>query len=475
MARENEHAFIDKVPEEYNCSICTKVLDEPMLTDCCGQHFCKVCLENWFETGPGQKRTKTCPHCRSEEFVYIKSLPLKRKISSLEIYCPNHAKGCREQFSLGVLENHLATCSFVYVECTNKCGVVLLRKDLQEHCQKTCPNRKVKCQHCGMSGIHEQITGFHLTACPDVPLMCPRKCRKQGIKRKDLTVHKQECPLEPVQCPFYEAGCKEKLPRKDLEVHTSSSIQQHLQLVVITSTKNQVQLDLLKEEHDILKKDHVSLKSENHEFQQKFANLVSCVAKEADCIDPTRRGFSKTNKGLQCIKTAMLSSTSMLGPSPERYCLHLTWESDKSLRTPSVYLRPGYKVHLCFDKRQLQRVQPTTHYNAHYSDLISTMSYSLILEKSEKDDSLPWPIPNTMEIEIVAKQITVPYVHSLSQPQQQSLCDRCNPCVNLSRVGAGSLEHVILTWKLQVAQLVDRVHSPNGFYAYISLVDHSCP
>ena len=238
MASKNEHAFIDKVPEEYNCSICTKVLDEPMLTDCCGQHFCKACLENWFETRPGQRRTKTCPHCRSEEFVYIKSLPLKRKISNLEIYCPKRAKGCGEKFSLGVLGTHLATCSFVYVECTNKCGVALLQKDLQEHCQNTCPNRIVKCQHCGMSGIHIVITGTHLKACPDVPLVCPRKCGKQGIKRKDLTVRKQKCPLEPVQCPFYKAGCKENLLRKDLDAHTSSCTQHHLQLVMITSTRN---------------------------------------------------------------------------------------------------------------------------------------------------------------------------------------------------------------------------------------------
>ena len=442
-----------------------------MLTDCCGQHFCKACLENWFDSGPRKKKKKTCPHCRSKDFAYIKSLPLKRKISNLEIYCPNRAEGCGEQFSLGVLETHLAKCSFVCVECTNKCGVALLRIDLQEHCQKTCPNRKVKCQHCGKSGIYEQITGAHLKACPDVPLVCPRKCGKQGIKRKDLTVHKQECPLEPVQCPFYEAGCKETLLRKDLDAHTSSSIQQHLQLVMITSTNNQVQLDILKKEHDILKTEHVSLKSKN----QKFENLVSCVAKEVDSVDHTGRGYSGTNKGLQCIKTAMLSSTSMLGPSPERYCLHFTWESDTSLRTPSVYLQPGYKVYLRCDTGQPQRARSPTYYNAYYSDLVSTESYSLILEKSEKDDSLPWPIPNTMEIGTDTAEQYDLFGQSVETAQQQSICDRCDQCVNLSRVGAGSLEQVILTWELQVAQSVDRVHTPNGFYACISLVKHSCP
>ena len=275
-----------------------------MLTDCCGQHFCKACLENWFETGPRKKRTKTCPHCRSKEFVYINSLPLKRKISNLEIYCPNREKGCREQFSLGVLGTHLATCSFVYVKCTNKCGVALLQKDLQEHCQKTCPNRNVKCLYCGRSGIHIKITGAHLKACPDVSLVCPRKCGKQGIKRRDLTVHKQECPLEPVQCPFYEAGCKETLLRKDLDAHTSSSIQQHLQLVMTTSTRNYAQL-----------------KAEHQELQQKMEEIVSGVAKEIE----TSESMSQTqgNTGLQCIKTILLSSTTMLGPG-QNYYVHFS-------------------------------------------------------------------------------------------------------------------------------------------------------
>ena len=457
MASKSEHAFIDKVPEEYNCSICTNVLDEPVLIECCGQHFCKNCLENWFEKGPGQKKNKTCPTCRSEDIAFIKSLHLKRKISNLKIYCPNHTEGCGEQLSIGALEAHLATCNFVYVECRNTCGVAMLRKDLKLHLQNYCLKRLVGCQLCGSVGLYQVVTGSHLNECPDLLLVCQR-CGATGIKRKNMEFHKQKCPQEPVQCPFYEAGCKEELLRKDLEVHTASSTQQHLQLIMITTTNNKAQLNTVK-------KEHVCLKSQHQELQDKFDNLVSSAVKEVDCIDFNRQGHPGTNTGLQCIKTVMLSSTSMLGPGPQRYCLHFTWESDTSLRTPSVYLRPGYKVHLRWDKGLLHRARPTPVYSTH----ADTGTYSLILEKSEKDDSLPWPIPNDMEIGIVAEPNSS-FAQKLPPVQQQSLCNRCNPRVNLSRVGARGMKHAISTWK-QDGRSID---NPNGFYAHVTLVNHHC-
>ena len=44
--------------------------------------------------------------------------------------------------------------------------------------------------------------------------------------------HRSECPQEPVQCPFAEVGCKEDLRRCHLEGHMTSSVQQHLLLVM---------------------------------------------------------------------------------------------------------------------------------------------------------------------------------------------------------------------------------------------------
>ena len=55
---------------------------------------------------------------------------------------------------------------------------------------------------------------------------------------------------------------------------------------------------------------------------------------------------------------------------------------DLNYRTPSIYLKPGYKMDLMFN----------------YETLTKSGSFSLKLEKSEKDEFLPWPIPNDLEI-----------------------------------------------------------------------------
>ena len=42
-----DYEFVRQVPERFMCiNICTKVLREPHLTVCCGQHFCGSCLDH---------------------------------------------------------------------------------------------------------------------------------------------------------------------------------------------------------------------------------------------------------------------------------------------------------------------------------------------------------------------------------------------------------------------------------------------
>ena len=72
----------------------------------------------------------------------------------------------------------------------------------------------------------------HYDVCPEFPLTCPNECGAVRIKRKNMSSHCSECPQEPVQCPFAEAGCKDHLRRYQLEDHMTSSVQQHLLLVM---------------------------------------------------------------------------------------------------------------------------------------------------------------------------------------------------------------------------------------------------
>ena len=238
MATKHDYDFVDTILEEYRCGICKDVLQEPHATECCGQHFCKDCLEKSLQRqkGPFGRRvkiaiaTKQCPHCRAENFNHIKYLPLERKIKDLKVYCPNRYKRCVVRVRLGDIENHMQKCDYATVSCPNSCGEQLLRKELQLHLGEVCNRRNVRCQYCGQEGIFFKITspGLHLKKCLKYPLPCDNGCGKVKIKREDMKQHRSACPLEPVKCPYQEVGCPETITRKDLESHVANSTQQHL-------------------------------------------------------------------------------------------------------------------------------------------------------------------------------------------------------------------------------------------------------
>ena len=231
---EPDDKFVKDLPDDYQCMICAKVLNEPHLTDCCGQHFCQACLEQWFK----KQAKKICPHCRSEIFAHMRYIPLKRKIDDLEVYCPNQNEGCKEIMKLGTLGDHKNKCGFAKVTCTQGCGKFIFRKELNQHYNNECSKRRIKCKYCGKVDHYEVISGEHTTTCREYPVKCPRGCTQSGeIKRKDINKHTEICPLEKVQCPFSEAGCDTSILRKDLSTHIEANGQQHLMKMMTAYNK----------------------------------------------------------------------------------------------------------------------------------------------------------------------------------------------------------------------------------------------
>ena len=259
----HDSKFVCEVSDRFICQICAKVLREPHLAVCCGQHFCESCLNRWFNKQHGKE---TCPHCRAEgkEFSHVINKGLRSEIYQLEVKCSNHGKGCKWTGELGTLKTHLQSgkgCGFVEVDCPNRCRdssisstvKLIQRKDLDKHLKTECNLRPYKCEHCGHKDTYHNITGkghpparythikwfslrtnntSHYDKCLDFPLTCLNKCGTENIKRRNMKHHRSECPQEPVQCPFAEAGCKEGLRRRQLEGHMTSSVQHHLLLVM---------------------------------------------------------------------------------------------------------------------------------------------------------------------------------------------------------------------------------------------------
>ena len=133
--------FIVKPSEDFLCPICAKVLVEPHVTECCGQHFCEHCLTKWFK----EQGSVICPHCRSINFAHIRYLPMKRKINDLQVFCSNKKDGCTSITTVSHLEAHLSECPYATVKCSLNCGLSLLRKNVTGHRTNDCRNRISTC------------------------------------------------------------------------------------------------------------------------------------------------------------------------------------------------------------------------------------------------------------------------------------------------------------------------------------------
>ncbi len=339
MATPNpEPEFVRELAEKYKCSICTNLLNTPVLTECCGQHFCRYCLKKWIT----RKKATICPHCRTKNFNKIVSQPTIRKIKELQVYCTNRKNGCKEILSYGAFPEHVNICPFEVVTCTNNCDIAgLLRKDLKQHCQEECSNRIVNCSLCNEEGKHSLIVGDHTKWCPDVILECPNKCGEK-VKRKDIEQHReQQCPLEVVECAFKEAGCEVSLPRKDLPDHEMTAMQNHLRLTMLNM--------VTKESHEELRESHKELKL-------KLDTISSVVSKELSSLDTG----NMAPQSIASIQTTLTSLTTMIQPDGKVHTVHISKElgvcreSEQNelspimtASSPLLWVHPGFRIYLC--------------------------------------------------------------------------------------------------------------------------------
>ena len=229
-----------------------------------------------------------CPHCRKEDFQNILNKEKIREINELRIRCTSREKGCEWVGELGTLKGHLGSdtgCGYEKVRCTNyafmtvrhvsiyigftstkqRCEVVMERRALTAHMQNECKYRLYKCEYCDYTDTFDAIAGSgnvtmkkrgvlsfvvflrsqcknHYASCGHYPLPCPNACGVRNIKRKNIEAHCGICPLEPLDCPFKDAGCTDKIRRRDMENHIESGTQKRL-LMMFKSYQEDVKLN----------------------------------------------------------------------------------------------------------------------------------------------------------------------------------------------------------------------------------------
>ena len=231
--------FVEPLTDRYTCPICHLAAREPMLTKC-GHQFCQECLRPLIRDG-----NVTCPVCRQElkESEMLLNNMTKREILSLKILCDKCEEGCSWQGELRQRDEHNQECGYVVEACSNDCGEMIMRKDMDYHKQNECNRRIVGCCYCDAQLEYGQLT-VHYEMCDSYPIDCPYECGTQ-VARKYVEVHisrEGECPTSFLQCDSASAGCQFIGNREQLQDHLNKNIVYHLSLSMQTVSNVQKRL-----------------------------------------------------------------------------------------------------------------------------------------------------------------------------------------------------------------------------------------
>ena len=124
--------------DEFVCGICLGIFTDPVVTKCCGQTFCKKCIEEWLSKGD------TCPNdrkpLRTKELIPAPRA-IKNLLSNLKLKCNYEEEGCFLILRIGNLGEHLKICEFRPGQKCTKCG--LIQESVKTH---ICPSPlELKC------------------------------------------------------------------------------------------------------------------------------------------------------------------------------------------------------------------------------------------------------------------------------------------------------------------------------------------
>ena len=233
--------FVDPPSSDCFCPTCGDILQEPMLTNCCGKHFCKSCIEPLFQT------KQPCPNkkCLETDYLCIVDKPKWKKIMELDVICPLKGRGCNWKGEVGTRDKHLdpqeGNCEYIDVECTNGCGEEMELYELAEHLERFCHKRPYTCEHCGFENVFEVVTKDHVHECPAFPIECP--CDSDNITRSSYPEHLLACPEQVVECEFSYAGCLKRVLRKNMAQHQQDDVYTHLSLQTAFASKQLTEKD----------------------------------------------------------------------------------------------------------------------------------------------------------------------------------------------------------------------------------------
>ena len=136
------------VSENFKCSICLNVLNNPKGCRKNQHYFCFACISQHLA-----ENSHTCPACMDEltaETLVEPPRVLLNCIQELRVKCSYSDRGCPEYVPLGRLQNHVDECGFAPAVCENEgCGAEVNKCEKFRHETELCKFRKIECRGCG--------------------------------------------------------------------------------------------------------------------------------------------------------------------------------------------------------------------------------------------------------------------------------------------------------------------------------------
>ena len=395
-----ELPFLDSndIPADFSCGLCTELLNEPILTACCGRNACEECIHN----RASLDEDNTCPMCQLPGFSCVRDQKAERQMREMIIYCKNHSKGCLWSGSVREIRDHLQSkggCSFTIIACPQNCGATMERQHLNEHLKANCYICWTACPHC-QDMVPEGTLDSHLdTACLEYPLKCPNDCG-DTMKRAEITEHRDHCPKEMIVCPFLSSGCTAKVLRCEIMQHCTDRQQDHLLMSYnslhkdVDQLKKQLQHSLSevqaqKTQIEASQKQTLHMQYEVESIKNKTANIASVLSQELEYISEQPHTALVKTLAIDCMKNQLtfLSNPMLLKLYPTGPGLYFRMPMFSVLKTAD---RPWCS--LPFVVQNGYQMCIVVHPNGEGDGRSTHISIYVHLISGQYDDDLVWPL-----------------------------------------------------------------------------------
>ena len=332
-----------------------------------------------------------CPHCNKRNFTDFPNKGLQQSLYQLKVRCTHQKEYCRWIGELGALDNHLNLdsqpanqlkgCVFVTVKCTH-CSESHQRQHINHHQSEECPKRPFTCKHCkDYKSSYEDITTNHWSVCGCYPVPCSNKCGAV-LQRQNFESHiAKDCPLTVINCDFHYAGCKVRLPRKDMGKHLRVELVTHTSM---TAVSYQLQIASHQQQITSLQQHVASYKLQQGQDRQRMGELVKDNETLKQRVNELEREQEKDRSLMRALHPeSIIPPVDFIMPKFEQHKENY----DEWFSPPFYTHHRGYK--LCL------RCNGTI--------LFTHVSVNIYMMRGEFDDELKWPFIGQVTIQLLSQ------------------------------------------------------------------------